>query len=277
MSESYFSCGLYRNDADHPVARGSRASVARPVFRICFIFIIVLVLLPGLHSTQAVAPKITYSDKLTWHSKGVCNGAASLVPEYEGLCERQQCVRSLHNASNIHLSGLINNLNRLPNLGNFLPSESASNCSPPTGGQTIANLTSTPIVSFIFTVHNNADISAMAILEVFRTAREVPSAEFIVLDDGSTEDMSAVRNLCNNLRLHFHTSVMEISNAHNVGDGGVSNNQAIQASRGAYIVLIDSNVLVQPTWLKLLVDTIKQFPQAGVVGPKMLKVSRREF
>lgn len=51
-------------------------------------------------------------------------------------------------------------------------------------------------VAFIITMHNFVKGTAQGILELFRTAHEVPGAEFILVDDGSTEqDDTAMQTL----------------------------------------------------------------------------------
>jgi hypothetical protein len=99
-------------------------------------------------------------------------------------------------------------------------------CHQPSGGQLpITEVNRKKIeVSFLYTLHNNADLSATAILEVFRTANEAVSAEFVVIDDGSTEDMSPVYALLRNLEYFFKVPI--VTQTHNVSQGYLlSNNE----------------------------------------------------
>lgn len=63
-------------------------------------------------------------------------------------------------------------------------------CPSPGGGQRPVPAGLQPEVSFIITMHNGGQNTARCLLELFRTAREVESAEYVLVNDGSTEDVS---------------------------------------------------------------------------------------
>ncbi len=68
-------------------------------------------------------------------------------------------------------------------------------CPSPRGGQLPVPAGQRPIVSFILTFRDHAQLAAQCLLELFRTASEVASAEFVVIDDGSTEDTSPMEQV----------------------------------------------------------------------------------
>ncbi len=62
-------------------------------------------------------------------------------------------------------------------------------------------------LSYIYTLHNNAILSVSSIMEVFRTSHETNNAEYVIIDDGSSEDMSIVYALVCNLQYLFDISI----------------------------------------------------------------------
>jgi len=70
------------------------------------------------------------------------------------------------------------------------PGPEEMGCDQPRGGQLPVPAGRQPHISFILTLHNNASLTTKCLLELFRTSREVPSAEYVIVDDGSTEDIT---------------------------------------------------------------------------------------
>ena len=131
------------------------------------------------------------------------------------------------------------------------------------------------LLSYIFTLHNHDLTSAQAILEVFRTASEIGSAEFIIIDDASTEPMTITNRMINTLRAKFDTRIIIIH--HNTSAGyTMSNNEGLRTATGTYAVLINSDLVVLPSWIALLFRTLFTFPgKVGMVGPLQISSSRK--
>lgn len=201
-----------------------------------------------------------------WPRMGYCRQGRSLLEEVPNeVCVRRKCVISWKAASLVDLDKLLETSNPadLAYQGNL------HDCTVPSGGQTAQNGIA-PEVSFIYTLHNNDKLSARSILEVFRTAHEVSSAEFVVLNDGSTEDMSVTYQLLKLLQELFQTKIKIIEQPQSQGYG-LSNNRALDNAEGVYAILLNSDVIVLPGWLALLHRTIQADPnKIGMVGPLFL-------
>lgn len=90
--------------------------------------------------------------------------------------------------------------------------------------------------------------------------------EIILSDVGSsTETLKIISTLEDKYK-----NVHVIYNKQSTGTTG-QRNQGIYYSRGAYVVLMDNDVLVLPEWLKHLKDTAAKDNKIGMVGAKLLK------
>jgi GT2 family glycosyltransferase len=83
-------------------------------------------------------------------------------------------------------------------------------------------------------MHNFVKGTAQGILELFRTAHEVPGAEFILVDDGSTEEDDAALQTLLRMKYYFDTDFTYIRNDPALGFGGA--NMAGGARSGACMV-----------------------------------------
>jgi len=91
--------------------------------------------------------------------------------------------------------------------------------------------------------------------------------EIILSDVGSgTETLGIVSELEDE-----HKNVHVIYNRQSTGTTG-QRNQGIYYSRGAYIALMDNDVLVLPGWLEQLKEVAAKDDSIGMVGSKLLKV-----
>jgi hypothetical protein len=118
---------------------------------------------------------------------GICfNQKPVLQGVHDFVCQDLQCLWVESLQLNIDLAR--NPLRVLPG-----PSESkSSECPVPKGGQLPPPEGQRPYISFILTMHNHPLITAQCLLELFRTSQEVPSAEYVIIDDGSTEDTTVL-------------------------------------------------------------------------------------
>jgi GT2 family glycosyltransferase len=86
--------------------------------------------------------------------------------------------------------------------------------------------------------------------------------EVFVVDNGSTDGSAGM------VQERF-PGVRLIENEENVGFAS-ANNQAIRASRGRYVVLLNSDTEVQPGALDALVAFMEAHPRAGAAGARLL-------
>jgi glycosyltransferase involved in cell wall biosynthesis len=159
-------------------------------------------------------------------------------------------------------------------------------------------------VAFIITMHNHPEVTAQALLELFRTSRELPSVEFIVVDDGSTDSTTIVHQTLARMRYYFGVRVKLIR--HETPKGYGLANQAgkckclcllghcarlatllqlrasllnqpscatlagIDASVAKYITLVNSDAYVLRGSLFAMWSTFRVQADVGVVGPMMI-------
>eukprot|EP01041_Mallomonas_annulata_P017533 gene17533-36052_t len=205
---------------------------------------------------------------IVWSGQGFCREGESLLSfakiGKKDTCIRRKCVYSEVTNNYIDTSELVLR-NRRISCSNIAIQSKA------TGGQ-ISTHRPIPSVSFIFTLHNNPGMASASILEVWRTAHEVDSAEFIIFDDGSTVDMSSVRFLMNELHALYGTQYTWLSSKTPLGYGA-SNSQAVANATGTYALFMNSDVMVMPGYLTLLLKTMEEYQggsRVGMVGPLMM-------
>jgi GT2 family glycosyltransferase/glycosyltransferase involved in cell wall biosynthesis len=119
---------------------------------------------------------------------------------------------------------------------------------------------SAPSVSIVVAVHGQRDC-VYRCLRSLRVHRSKYSFEVIVVDDVSPDDTPAMLSGVSGIKL--------ITNESNLGFIR-SCNKGASIARGDLLVMLNSDTVVQPGWLDELVDTFKAFPEAGLVGSKLI-------
>ncbi|MBT0160752.1 glycosyltransferase family 2 protein [Candidatus Bathyarchaeota archaeon A05DMB-2] len=119
---------------------------------------------------------------------------------------------------------------------------------------------SLPLVSVIIANFNGAPHLEPCLNAVL--AQDYPRFEVILADDGSTDGSAAL------VRERF-PSVRVLENAHNRGFAAV-NNQAIQASRGDYIITLNNDTRVEPDFLAEMVRVAESDPRIGSCAPLII-------
>lgn len=119
-------------------------------------------------------------------------------------------------------------------------------------------------ISLVIINWNTRDLLA-GCLESLRlnvSAFEHLNIDTFVIDNASTDGSVAM------IREHFSWVVL-IENHENVGFAR-ANNQGIQASTGEYVLLLNSDTVVHPGALEMLLTFMDENPQAGACGPRLL-------
>jgi GT2 family glycosyltransferase len=115
--------------------------------------------------------------------------------------------------------------------------------------------------SIIIVTYNNLDVTRMTLESVFEKTR-YPNFEVIVVDNGSTEDVTAF--LQDFARTHDNVRV--ILNGENRGFAAANNIGIRAAQESDYIVLLNNDVIVTPPWLSMLIRHLQR-EEIGMVGP----------
>lgn len=115
-------------------------------------------------------------------------------------------------------------------------------------------------LSVILVNWNTCDLLARCLESV---QADLPAdSEVWVVDNASTDGSAAMVR-------ERHPWVHLIENAENVGFAR-ANNQALAASQGQYVLLLNSDTEVQAGALTALVSFMESHPQVGAVGPRLL-------
>jgi GT2 family glycosyltransferase len=118
-----------------------------------------------------------------------------------------------------------------------------------------------PRLSVVIVNWNTSELLQECLRSLFQYPAQ-NSFEVIVVDNGSTDDSASM------LRASF-PDVRLICNATNRGFAA-ANNQGIAASRGELVLLLNSDTQVLQGALDRLIGAATEFPQAGVIGCRLL-------
>ena len=118
-----------------------------------------------------------------------------------------------------------------------------------------------PDVSISIVAYQSRELLRECLHSIQSNVRDL-HLEIIVVDNGSDDGTVEM------LSRHY-PDVRLIRNDRNAGFAR-PNNQAIQASHGKYILLLNPDTIVLPQALEQLVEFADAHPQIGIVGPKVL-------
>ncbi len=114
----------------------------------------------------------------------------------------------------------------------------------------------------IIIVNWNTCALLRAALTSLDAATQALNCEVVVVDNASTDGSVAMIE-----RAFPHVRLLQ--NEHNVGFAR-ANNQALARSRSEYILLLNSDTVVQPNALQQLLAFARLHPEAGGMGPRLL-------
>ncbi len=117
-----------------------------------------------------------------------------------------------------------------------------------------------PLVSIIIPVLNHWETTRSCLLSIIENSGNIPY-EVIVADDGSSDE---TRNL-----ISHASNIKIIANKTNLGFLMNCNNAARHAT-GRYLMFLNNDTIVQPDWLKPLVDLMEHDGRVGLAGSKLL-------
>lgn len=126
-------------------------------------------------------------------------------------------------------------------------------------GRITLNLPEQPVVSVVIPVHGKWRYTRACLVALSATSSTVPF-EVIVVDDKSPDATLA--------RLRHAHDVRVVALAKNQGYVGACN-AGISAAKGEYVVLLNNDTRVRPTWLDPLLERM-QDPSIGLVGAQLI-------
>ena len=117
-----------------------------------------------------------------------------------------------------------------------------------------------PEVSIVIPVHNHALVTFTCLQSIYEAQTEV-RYEVIVVDDCSSDDTPSMLDAMTNIRL--------VRNETNRGFIE-SSNAGARVAQGRYVVFLNNDTVVLPNWMDELIRTFELFPDAGLVGGKLI-------
>lgn len=118
-----------------------------------------------------------------------------------------------------------------------------------------------PALSIIILSYNTRQLLKNCLKSVFGTIKKLKS-EVIVVDNHSSDDSVPM------VKKEFPQAKL-IANQQNLGFSR-GNNQGIKKARGEYILLLNSDTIVQSGALSKMANYLKEHPRVGVVGCRLL-------
>lgn len=119
----------------------------------------------------------------------------------------------------------------------------------------------TPLISIVIVTWNGKRY-ALECLESLRACKLQLPFEILVVDNASTDGTpEAIRRLFPEVQLIETGANLGFAKGNNIG---------IAQSRGEYICLVNSDVVVSPGCLEKMLELMQVNPDIGIMGPKML-------
>lgn len=125
---------------------------------------------------------------------------------------------------------------------------------------------SLPLVTIVI-VNYNGLAHLRECLESVR-AQDYPAFEVILVDNNSTDGSL-------DLTKRAYPEVRVVESPENLGYSGAAN-LGLRYAQGAYVAVLNMDVVVEPNWLQPLVDFLESHPQAGAAAPKIMLYDDRE-
>jgi hypothetical protein len=120
-----------------------------------------------------------------------------------------------------------------------------------------AQLVRPPHAILLHAQHNSPGLTMQSLVEIFRTAHEVDSAEFVLVDDGSAAGMAQLEQFVERLKELFGTACVWVRNATPRGFSEVGRRHSgMHACRQAGRQGMHEGALLQP-WAQLVVCCIQ--------------------
>ena len=117
-----------------------------------------------------------------------------------------------------------------------------------------------PMVSIVIPVYNQFPYTYGCIESIIKNTTKI-SYEVIIGDDCSTDETKNIKDYVENIIVNRNKENLRfLKNCNN----------AAKIARGNYIFFLNNDTNVQPNWLDSLFETLEEFPNAGLVGSKLI-------
>lgn len=123
---------------------------------------------------------------------------------------------------------------------------------------------STPHVSIVIPVHNQLQFTRQC-LDSIENNTEPGIYEVIVVNDASSDGTEAFLHTWSGVKPWLRV----VTNIENLGFARSCNEGARQANSN-YLMFLNNDTLVTPGWLSPLVKTLEEYPDIGIVAPKLI-------
>ena len=118
-------------------------------------------------------------------------------------------------------------------------------------------------ISIIIVSWNTSGLLLQCLDSIYKSGCRL-SFEVIVVDNGSSDDSVAM------VEKSF-PSVILLQNERNLGFA-CANNQGLAIGTGRYFLLLNSDTIVLPGAVDVMVEAADRHPQVGVIGPRLLNM-----
>ena len=126
-----------------------------------------------------------------------------------------------------------------------------------------------PSSSIIIPTHDGVDHLRLCLASLEEALPEPFRGEVIVVDDGSGEEMQA-------LLKEWQAALPYLKVIRNAQNRGfvASCNRGARAAKGDILIFLNDDTIPQTGWLRALLRTFREHPDAGAVGGKLLYPGR---
>ncbi len=114
--------------------------------------------------------------------------------------------------------------------------------------------------SVVIPVYNNVRYTFQCLRSLINEIDR--DCEIIIVNNGSSDETERLLS-------YMHHTVQVLNNAHNLGFIKACN-QGAAVARGKYLIFLNNDTVVQPGWLRHLVDTVESDHRVGAVGSMLL-------
>jgi hypothetical protein len=127
-------------------------------------------------------------------------------------------------------------------------------------------------VSIILTYSHNESAAAECLAALWACAHELPSTEYLVVDDGSTEQSGVLARMLARLAATFGIRYEHVRYAAPVGHTRAAS-EAARRANGTHLLLLKDTASIRRGALRALHSTFDTAPDVGVVGGRLLDES----